>query len=324
MKLKHWVAVENAGNAALVVAPHALGDHKLARHCVVEPDDPFWKSWFDEWNEASAADMAVAIARGLGGLALVPRLPRSIMDMGRLWSPPPEAEESLAGKAAVDTKTLGRLTEPGLEWLRAAHHQALEEIRSLAGATSVYIEAHNYGIGGSTYDASSGRRASRRPEFSVVNETAPWTTGEPTGVSRFIPGDLRPASYHVRAAAEIAASRVGLVPGPSPYVSKPWSMAARVAADRWFMWLALAGELDQQTAEVLRDLVWSNPFASPDVIQVDRLAARVASLDENLARRFQAATQQMCLVLELRIDLGRYAGGLGGAVAAALGRTVLH
>jgi hypothetical protein len=308
----HWHVRIDGSADTVVAAPHADGDPHRAATWFAD-DDPTWRSaWFAEWDESGAGVAADAAARRLGARSISPALPRSVLDMGRPWAGAP-GDETLMGKGALDGQTKARLSPDGVARARIAYDGAIAEVRAATSAAHGWIEAHEYGVGGSTYDVARGVRPFRRPEVAVVSEVAPWSTATPTGLACLIPADLRPTPWALRHGVEAQLAARGFRPGPSPYPDAPWSLGARFVAERYLAWRCRVDGVDPQP---WRDLAWGDPNApAPDAVYAAELARRAATLPERLADRFHDEDPCFVLVVELRIDLRARADAFGDAIA---------
>lgn len=320
----------------LLVSPHATAD--LAQAVPFVDADPAIQAELAErvaeWHDAGSGEAMAAAAKHLGAPGLAPILPRGLMDLNRGWKGRVEAKETLFGKGALDAWAAAHLQLGGREALEGWYRAALGQIRENAEGVKGFVEVHSFGDLGSTYDMQAGGRPVRRPQAALIGGT-PWASAYPVGLARLLPGDLRGTPWPLERAVTDALQSRDFRVGPGPYPNQgPWSLSARFLADRWFRWLAAAGQLPNQTAATLVALAWTDEQdprleavatgqaeEPAELLGVRQLAQAMGGWSHDAGRlgdQFLSEAKVFTLVVELRNDRTADAEAFGTAVAEGL------
>lgn len=307
--------------SVFLITPHAGGDFARGRTYYQDGLDTELADRFEDWHEGGAAAVAVAMSEVLGVPSVQVGLPRDVVDLNRPLLVEPPAVETLFGKSAIDAWTRGRL-RPGAEAeLRAYYAASMAEIRAASASARVFVEIHEYGEKGSTYDQQGAeRRPFRRPPCALIPGT-PWSTSDLSslrGIERLLPANLAGLPWPLELAVGNAL-RPPFIPGTSPYPTRtPWALSSRFLAAGFFAWAGRAGVLPAAAAAALADRAWGDPLVGPAIEGTEALAARVAEWKGDggagLVDRFNEEAGVATMVIEIRNDLR--------ADAAALGRQV--
>lgn len=307
--------------SVFLITPHAGGDFARGRSFYQDGLDAELADRFEDWHEGGAAGVAVALSDVLGRPTTQVGLPRDVVDLNRPLLSEPPAVETLFGKSAIDGWTRARL-RPGAEAeLRAYYAASMAEIRAASRSARLFVEVHEYGEKGSTYDQQGAeRRPFRRPACALIPGT-PWSTSDLSslrGIERLLPANLAGLPWPLELAVG-ARLRPPFIPGTSPYPTRtPWALSSRFLAAGFFAWAGQAGVIPVAAAAALADRAWGDPFDGAPVDGTEELAARVAEWKGDggagLVDRFNVEARLATMVIEIRNDLR--------ADAAALGRQV--